>query len=231
MAKSFFERITGSIKMHGEETSAESAPEAEETKPVIAAKPSKQQRGRRPSFKAVLAGVKEIATEEPSSEQQEEKSLTPTASDEEENNDVSFDEEKQTNQTSNDGNTRVITTSVGENEGSEDGEDGQLTIDVYDDGSHFVAQSAVAGVRPEDVEISVADNTLTIKGLRRRAPEVNHDRFYAQELYWGKFSRAVALPEDVDDERTEALLKNGLLTVRIAKKPRENTKKIRVRSE
>lgn len=229
MAKSFFERITGSIKIHDEEMpTTDGTIETEETRPAIA-KPAKQQRGRRPSFKAALAGVKEVVDEPAPGEEYE--NTPPPAIADEENSPVSFEEEKRMNPATDKESVPIIATSSQENEDGEEDEDGQLTVDIYDDGSHFVAQSAVAGVRPEDVEISVADNTLTIRGMRRRAPEVNHDRFYAQELYWGKFSRAVSLPEEVDDEKTEALLKNGLLTVRIAKKPRENTKKIRIKSE
>lgn len=112
----------------------------------------------------------------------------------------------------------------------ENGEDGQLTVDIYDDGSFIVIQSIVGGVKPEDVDISLQDETLVIRGSRKRAQEVSEGNFYYRELYWGSFSRSIILPEEVDFQKAEAAIKNGLLTVRLPKKDR-GEKKIRVKME
>lgn len=109
-------------------------------------------------------------------------------------------------------------------------EEGQLTVDIYDDGVYMVIQSTVAGVKPEDIDISLQDDTLVIRGSRRRAQEVKDDSFYYRELYWGAFSRSIILPEEVDFQKAEASIKNGLLTVRLPKKDR-GEKKIRVKVE
>jgi len=108
------------------------------------------------------------------------------------------------------------------------GEEGQLTVDIYDDGEHIVIQSTVAGVKPDEVDISLQEDTLTIRGSRRRAQEVSEDNFYYRELYWGTFSRSIILPEEVDFSKADAAIKNGLLTIRLPKKDR-GEKKIRVR--
>ena len=107
--------------------------------------------------------------------------------------------------------------------------EGQLTVDIYDDGPVIVIQSTVAGVKPEDIDISLQEDTLTIRGSRRRSHEVSEESFYYKELYWGTFSRSIILPEEVDFSKAEATMRHGLLTIRLPKKDR-GEKKIRVRS-
>lgn len=107
-------------------------------------------------------------------------------------------------------------------------EEGQLTVDIYDDGPNFVIQSTVAGVKPEDIDISLQEDTLTIRGSRKRAEEINDDNFYYRELYWGTFSRSIILPEEVDFSKADAAMKNGLLTIRLPKKDK-GEKKIKVK--
>ncbi len=109
-------------------------------------------------------------------------------------------------------------------------EEGQLTVDIYDEGPSIVIQSSVAGVKPEDIDISLQEETLTIRGTRTRHKEVNEANFYYKELYWGTFSRAIILPEEVDFQKADANIKNGLLTVRLPKKDRSE-KKIKIKME
>lgn len=108
-------------------------------------------------------------------------------------------------------------------------EEGQLTVDIYDDGQHIVIQSSVAGVKLEDIDISLQDDTLTIRGSRRRTQEIADGNFYYKELYWGSFSRSIILPEEVDFAKADAVVKNGLLTIKLPKKDR-GEKKIRVKA-
>ncbi len=108
-------------------------------------------------------------------------------------------------------------------------EEGQLTVDIYDDGQHIMIQSSIAGVKPEDIDISLQDDTLTIRGSRRRAHEMEEENFYYKELYWGSFSRSIILPEEVDFAKADAVVKNGLLTIKLPKKDR-GEKKIRVKA-
>ena len=109
-------------------------------------------------------------------------------------------------------------------------EEGQLTVDIYDDGVNIVIQSTVAGVKPEDIDIALQDDTLTVRGSRKRSQEVNEENFYYKELYWGSFSRSIILPEEVDFQRAEASLKNGILTIKLPKNAR-GEKKLRVKFE
>lgn len=108
-------------------------------------------------------------------------------------------------------------------------DEGELTVDIYDEGANIVVQSTVAGVKPEDIDISLEENTLTVRGSRRRQTEIQEGSFYAQELYWGAFSRSIILPEEVDFQKAQATLKNGLLTVRLPKRDR-GAKKLQVKA-
>lgn len=106
--------------------------------------------------------------------------------------------------------------------------DGQLTVDVYQMEDEIVVQSTIAGVDQNDMDISVTNDMVTIKG-RRTAPEkIRQSDYYYQELFWGPFSRSIILPEDVDSNNARASMKNGLLTIRLPKLARVQMKKIKI---
>lgn len=106
--------------------------------------------------------------------------------------------------------------------------DGQLTVDVYQTENDIVVQSTIAGVNQNDIDISVTNEMVTIKGKRIMSEKVKQSDYYYQELFWGSFSRSVILPEDVDADNTKASMKNGLLTVRLPKLSKTRTKKIKI---
>lgn len=108
-------------------------------------------------------------------------------------------------------------------------DDGQLTIDVYQTDNEIVLKSTIAGVKPEDLDVSINNDMVTIKGERRAEEEVSEENYYYQECYWGGFSRSVVLPVDVLPEKAEASLKNGILTIRLPKAEANKVKKIQVR--
>ena len=176
MAKSFFERLTGSIRVSEDDTQ-ETAP-----RPVVELKSKRR------------------------AKESEEKTrvIHPAASGEE----------------------RAPAAA----EEVESAEEGQLTVDIFDEGSAIIIQSSVAGVKPEDIDISLQEETLTIRGTRRRAKEVDEGNFYYKELYWGTFSRAIILPEEVDFQKADANIRNGLLTIKLPKKDRSE-KKIKIKME
>ena len=88
----------------------------------------------------------------------------------------------------------------------------------------------MAGVKPEDIDISLQEDTLTIRGRRERTKEIAEGNFYYRELYWGSFSRSIILPEEVEFPKAEATLKHGLLSIKLPKKDRSE-KKIKLRVE
>ena len=126
-------------------------------------------------------------------------------------------------------------------EGSEEGEDkdredwiseyeGQLTLDVYQTKDNVIIKSTIAGVKTEDLDITIANDMVTIKGERKKEAEVKDDDYFYQECYWGNFSRSIILPVDIDVEGVQAELKDGILTVVLPKAAKAKTKKIKVKN-
>lgn len=109
--------------------------------------------------------------------------------------------------------------------------EGQLTIDVYQTTNDVVIKSTIAGVKAEDIDITITNDMITIKGRREKDEEVKPEDYYYQECYWGPFSRSVILPVDVEADRATASMKNGILTIRLPKVEKIKTKKIIVKSE
>jgi len=107
--------------------------------------------------------------------------------------------------------------------------EGQLTIDVYQTDMEIVIKSTIAGVKPEDLDVSINNDMVTIKGERKNEEGVNGENYYYQECYWGYFSRSVVLPVDIIADKAEASLKNGILTIRLPKADTTKIKKIQVR--
>lgn len=107
--------------------------------------------------------------------------------------------------------------------------EGQLTIDVYQTEDSIVIKSTIAGVKPEDLDVSISNDMVTIKGERKNEEEISGENYYYQECYWGQFSRSVVLPVDVIADKIEASLKNGILTIRLPKADTTRAKKIQVR--
>ena len=112
----------------------------------------------------------------------------------------------------------------------EDNGEGQLTVDVYQTPEDIIIQTMVAGVKPEDLNISINRDMVTIKGRRDGSRTAKDDNYFFKELYWGSFSRTVLLPQEIDVDNSEALEKHGLLTIRLPKLNKEKTTKIRVKS-
>lgn len=110
-----------------------------------------------------------------------------------------------------------------------EGEEGQLTIDVYQTQNDIVIKSTIAGVRSEDIDIEITNDTITIKGIRKKDDSVSKEDYYYQELYWGPFSRSVILPLDVDADKAKASIKNGILTIKLPKLEKLKTKTIKIR--
>lgn len=109
-------------------------------------------------------------------------------------------------------------------------EEGQLTIDVYQTTDEMVIKSTIAGVKQDDLDITIATDMVTIQGSRRKDESISPEDYYYQELYWGAFSRSVILPQEVDTESAKASLKDGILTIRLPKFERGRTKKLRINS-
>ena len=112
----------------------------------------------------------------------------------------------------------------------EENDEAELTVDVYQTPTDIIVQTMVAGVRPEDLEISIARDIVTIRGKREESRTIDEENYFTKELYWGKFSRTISLPAEVEPEEVEAIEKHGLLTVKIKKVDKNKTNNVKIRS-
>ena len=101
-------------------------------------------------------------------------------------------------------------------------------MDVYETREKLVVKGRVAGVNKSDLDVSISDNTLTIRGTLSAGNEEDVENYFLQECYWGEFSRSIALPVPVKEEDIEAVLKDGVLTVSFTKVKQDTVKKIQV---
>jgi HSP20 family protein len=120
--------------------------------------------------------------------------------------------------------------SSGQNDWLEEYE-GQLAIDVYQTNDAVIVKAPIAGVKPEELEISITDDVVNIKGQRQNKSEVSGEHYFAQECYWGAFSRSYILPVAVESEKAVAQLKDGILTITIPKLEKAKTKLIEIKAE
>lgn len=108
--------------------------------------------------------------------------------------------------------------------------DGELSVDVYQTPTHIIIKAMIAGVRPEDLDISITRDMVTIRGKREQHAEGQNGDFFFQELYWGSFSRTIVLPQEIDLEEAEASEKHGLLVIRLPKLDKGRAAKLKVKS-
>lgn len=108
-------------------------------------------------------------------------------------------------------------------------EEGQLSIDVYQTDKDIIVKSTIAGVKPDDIDISINDDMLTIRGKRQMLEEVDEDDYLYRECYWGAFSRSIILPVEIRADKIEAVLENGVLTVVLPKAKTAKRTEIKVK--
>ena len=109
-------------------------------------------------------------------------------------------------------------------------EEGQLTVDVYQTPSDIVIKTMVAGVRPEDLDVAITRDMVTIKCKREEERNVASDDYFHKELYWGSFSRTILLPQEVEIEEAEAIEKHGLLIIKLPKVDKDRQARLKVKN-
>ena len=96
--------------------------------------------------------------------------------------------------------------------------EGKLSVDVVETRSEIIVRCAIAGVQTKDLDITLSDDMLTIRGTRgHECEESRQDQVHVQECHWGAFSRTIILPCVVDPDSVDATLKRGILTIRMKK--------------
>lgn len=115
------------------------------------------------------------------------------------------------------------------NELSEEME-GQLTVDVYQTPDEIIVESTIAGVNADEIDLNVTSEMVTIRGERKRENRVEEGDYFYQECFWGRFSRSIILPQEIDPEKTHSVVKKGILTIHLPKLNRSKGKKIKIRT-
>lgn len=108
--------------------------------------------------------------------------------------------------------------------------EGELTVDVYQTPEMIVIKSMIAGVRPEDLDVTITRDMVTIRGKREEERVADEDDYFVRELYWGSFSRAIQLPEEIDVDESEAVEKHGLLILKLPKLDKKRQSKLKVKT-
>jgi len=96
-------------------------------------------------------------------------------------------------------------------------DEGELAVDVFEDGDNYYIQALMAAIKANDLEIAYGDLLLTIRGSRSLEQECRGKNYLFQECSWGRFSRSIVLPAAINAAGIEATLKNGILTVILPK--------------
>lgn len=109
-----------------------------------------------------------------------------------------------------------------------DAYEGQLAVDVYQDDKNIYVKTSIAGIKPDDLEVHLNNDMLTIRGKREMQEEISDDQFFIRECFWGGFSRSIILPVDVKQDAVNASIENGVLTVSLPKSKRPRNTRIKV---
>jgi len=106
--------------------------------------------------------------------------------------------------------------------------EGELVVDLYETEKDLVLQSAIAGIKPEDLDIVIEKDLLRIKGRRENSQTTKEKKYFLQEVYWGPFFREIFLPKEIDPLKIEAKMEEGILIIKIPKIRSKRKRKIKV---
>lgn len=109
-------------------------------------------------------------------------------------------------------------------------ESGQLPVDVYQTPNEIVIRTFIAGVRPDEINVSISRDMVVLEGSRSTAESISDSDYFHQELFWGSFARTILLPQEVDVDAATAGAKDGLLTLVLPKLDKARQTKLRVKA-
>lgn len=105
-----------------------------------------------------------------------------------------------------------------------------LSLDVAEEDNNYVVKASLPGMKPEDIDVTLTDNVLTIKGEMKKDDEVKEENYFLRERRYGAFSRSVTLPAAVDPNQIEAHYDQGVLTLRLPKSEAVRPKRISIQT-
>lgn len=104
-------------------------------------------------------------------------------------------------------------------------------LDMYQTDKDVVVKASLPGLKPEEVDVSITGDVVTIKGEHKEEEEVKEADYFRRERRYGAFSRSVALPASVKTEKAEAVFENGILTLTLPKTEAVKPKQIKVKAK
>jgi len=107
-------------------------------------------------------------------------------------------------------------------------ETGQLSVDIFQEDGEIIIVAPIAGTPSKEVDISVTEEVLTIKGIRRQPNQVDEKSYLTKECFWGEFERSIVLPKNANTKEIKASFKNNMLEIRIPKTAEEKTKVVKI---
>lgn len=109
--------------------------------------------------------------------------------------------------------------------------EGELAVDVFQNGKNIIVKSTIAGVKPKDLEIYLHNDLLTIRGKREVERDESQADYFYKECYWGGFSRSIILPVEVQSDHVEATLKDGILKIVLPIAPKSRFIDVRLKED
>lgn len=117
-----------------------------------------------------------------------------------------------------------------EQEKENNSDTGELPVDVFQIPDDIIIHAFVAGVRPDELNVSISRDVVVIEGARTEHQDVPNSDYFTRELFWGSFAKTILLPQEVDVDSASAHSKDGLLTITLPKLDRKRQTKLRVKS-
>ncbi|MGR3319020.1 MAG: Hsp20/alpha crystallin family protein [Candidatus Anammoxibacter sp.] len=102
------------------------------------------------------------------------------------------------------------------------------SIDVYDSDNEVLVKADIPGLKKDEIDVSIHEDLLTIKGEKKMENKVSEDNYYKSERFYGSFNRTIQLPSEVEHDKVKATYKDGVLELRLPKKEEAKTKHIAI---
>jgi HSP20 family protein len=105
-----------------------------------------------------------------------------------------------------------------------------MALDVYETKDQVVVKAALPGVKPEETEVTITGDTLTIRGETKEEKEIKEENYLRKERSYGAYSRSVTLPTGLVPDKAEATFENGILTLKIPKSEQSKPRSIKIKA-
>ena len=110
-------------------------------------------------------------------------------------------------------------------------EEGELAVDLCENKNELILQATIGGVEINELDISITNDMITVRGERKREDKDKIEKVYYNECFWGPFSRSLILPQEINADKAKATIKNGLLTIHLPKLMKTKRKTLKIEEE